>query len=207
MSDSPATADVIFYALILLLLLSALIAQRVPLRTVLRNALAWLAIFAVVILLVSERDRFLPLIERMSDVVSGREQSVSGDTVRIAMARDGHFWAAVEINGVKRRMLIDSGATTTAISAATAAAAGLDLDESPFPAIIRTANGQISARQSSIDTLVIGGIRATDLGVVVSPAFGEFDVIGMNFLSRLKSWRVERRTLILEPQPENREAI
>ena len=35
--------------------------------------------------------------------------------------------------------------------------------------------------------------------MVVSPAFGETDVLGMNFLSRLKSWRVEGSTLILEP--------
>jgi aspartyl protease family protein len=30
------------------------------------------------------------------------------------------------------------------------------------------------------------------------------DVVGMNFLSRLKSWRVEGRTLILTPNhPQN----
>ena len=29
--------------------------------------------------------------------------------------------------------------------------------------------------------------------------FGDIDVLGMNFLSRLKSWRVEGRTLILTP--------
>ena len=38
-----------------------------------------------------------------------------------------------------------------------------------------------------------------DLAVVVSPAFGDIDVLGMNFLSRLKSWRVEGQTLILTP--------
>jgi len=34
---------------------------------------------------------------------------------------------------------------------------------------------------------------------VVSPAFGETNVLGMNFLSRLASWRVEENTLILVP--------
>jgi aspartyl protease family protein len=47
--------------------------------------------------------------------------------------------------------------------------------------------------------LRFGTIVARDLPVVVSPAFGTTDVLGMNFLSKLKSWRVEGRTLILEP--------
>ncbi|MBL7325885.1 TIGR02281 family clan AA aspartic protease, partial [Escherichia coli] len=38
------------------------------------------------------------------------------------------------------------------------------------------------------------------LPLVVGDSFGDLDVLGMNFLSRLKSWRVEDRTLILEPR-------
>ena len=38
---------------------------------------------------------------------------------------------------------------------------------------------------------------ARDLPVVVAKEFGD-DVICMNFLSRLKGWRVEGRSLILE---------
>lgn len=47
------------------------------------------------------------------------------------------------------------------------------------------------------------GANALFLPVVVSPAFGDTDVLGMNFLSRLKSWRVEGDTLILEPAPDS----
>ena len=114
------------------------------------------------------------------------------------MADDGHFWAIAEINGVRRRMLIDSGATTTAISAATAKAANLDLDESPFGTVLSTANGDIAVSRSTVKKLDVGTITTSDLSVVVSPSFGDTDVLGMNFLSRLKGWRVEGDTLILE---------
>jgi aspartyl protease family protein len=57
----------------------------------------------------------------------------------------------------------------------------------------------IRAQTAKVETLKLGTIRAYDLPVVVSPAFGDTDVLGMNFLSRLKSWRVEGQTLILEP--------
>ncbi|HEY8433253.1 MAG TPA: TIGR02281 family clan AA aspartic protease, partial [Sphingomicrobium sp.] len=50
--------------------------------------------------------------------------------------------------------------------------------------------------------LKVGGITATDLPTIVAPEFGDQDVLGMNFLSRLKSWRVEGKTLILTPNPK-----
>jgi aspartyl protease family protein len=56
-----------------------------------------------------------------------------------------------------------------------------------------------SAAACAVRELRLGDIAARDLGVVVSPAFGDTDVLGMNFLSKLKSWRVEGQTLILEP--------
>jgi len=37
------------------------------------------------------------------------------------------------------------------------------------------------------------------LAVVVAEEFGDSNVIGMNFLSQLKSWRVEGNEMILEP--------
>jgi aspartyl protease family protein len=114
------------------------------------------------------------------------------------MAADGHFWADVDLDGVTRRMLIDSGATTTAISEATALEAKLK-DDSPFPVVLNTANGQITARTATASRIVIGSIIARDVPVVVSPAFGNTDVVGMNVLSRLRAWRVEGRTLVLTP--------
>ena len=96
-------------------------------------------------------------------------------------------------------MLVDSGATVTALSAQTAAEAGIEVEDSPFPVVLRTANGTVKAQTGTIRELRFGTIVARELAVVVSPAFGDTDVIGMNFLSRLKSWWVEGQTLILEP--------
>src|SRR3546814_5641278 len=70
-------------------------------------------------------------------------------------------------------MLIDSGATTTAISASTAAAAGITIDERGFPEDISTANGAIAALPGVAAQVTIGGITARDLPVIVSPAFGD----------------------------------
>ena len=65
--------------------------------------------------------------------------------------------------------------------------------------VLTTSNGPVEALRSNIATLVIGPLRASDLTIVVSPAFGGVNVLGMNFLSQLKSWRVEGDEMILEP--------
>jgi aspartyl protease family protein len=191
--SSDRVADIVMYALFLILPVSALLARGVPLKRTMAMALAWVAIFAVGLLIVSQRHRLSGIMSIFSD------QQVQGSETRITMAEDGHFWADVTINGIGRRMLIDSGATTTALSAATAAAAKLDTDESPFPAVLNTANGMVSARTATVAELTVGNVTARDFGVVVSPAFGDTDVLGMNFLSRLASWRVEGKTLVLVP--------
>jgi aspartyl protease family protein len=189
-------AQFALYAVMLILPLSALVARRLPLKPVLKMAVAWVAIFVVALLIASQRDRLSGLKTLFA------VQQVSGTETRIRVAEDGHFWADVDIDGVRRRMLIDSGATTTALSTATAKAAGLDSDESPFPIIISTANGDVSARTATAKRITIGTIgtiTATDLGIVTASSFGDTDVIGMNFLSKLGSWRVENATLILTP--------
>lgn len=198
MSGQIATA--LFYGLMLLLPLSALIARRMPVGTTLKMALIWVAIIVAGLLLVAQRDRIAPAWAAASGLLLGSDQRVTGNTVHVRMASDGHFWVSAEINGVRRRMLVDSGASTTALSSATARAARIVPDDSPFPVMIDTANGQVTARLATAERLSIGAIDARDLPVVVADAFGDTDVIGMNFLSRLAAWRVEGRTLILQPQ-------
>jgi aspartyl protease family protein len=121
------------------------------------------------------------------------------------MSSDGHFWAKATINGVERRMLIDSGATVTAVSQDTAAQASIAKGAEMMPVVLRTANGMTPAQTGTIEELRVGNVTARNLKVVSSPALGDLNVLGMNFLSRLASWRVEGRTLIMvpnHPQPE-----
>ena len=127
------------------------------------------------------------------------QQRIVGSTLRINKSLDGHFWVDALVNGQNMRFLIDSGASITALSESAVMSASLNIDQSGFPMVLMTANGPIEARRSNIATLEIGPLRASDLPIVVSPAFGDVNVLGMNFLSQLKSWRVEGDEMILEP--------
>ncbi|MBN8813926.1 MAG: TIGR02281 family clan AA aspartic protease [Sphingomonas sp.] len=184
-----------------------LLAQRFRVVGRIVSFVFMLGAIALAALLIGERGRFDPTFARIASFLQlDRNQEVVGKEMRVPMASDGHFWVTVKFGDVERRMLVDSGATVTALSAATAEAVGLKPDRSPFPMIVQTANGSIRATTATAPEIRIGNIVARDLPVVTSPAFGDMDVIGMNFLSRLKSWRVEGRTLILtpnHPQPES----
>ena len=191
--------NALLYLLLLVLPISALIARRVPFVRVVMMLATWGLLIVLLLFVVAQRGRFDPYLSRIASALKLSDQEVVGSEVRIRMSEDGHFWAKARIGGIERRMLIDSGATITALSTETAAAAGLRVEKPMFPLLIQTANGQISAETTTVAELRLGNVIARALPAVVSPAFGETDVLGMNFLSRLASWRVEGRTLVLTP--------
>jgi aspartyl protease family protein len=127
------------------------------------------------------------------------EQRVEGTETHIRMAPDGHFWIKAKVNGHSRRFLVDTGATLTAVSAEMAEESGIEPNPGRMPVNLRTANGSMAAQLATIGELAFGSIVARDLDAVIAPGLGGMNVLGMNFLSQLKGWRVEDGVLILVP--------
>jgi len=183
----------------LVLVFSALMVRRIPIANGLKMALAWVLIFAAAFIAFTLKDDFLDLGRRVVAEARGETVSVQdGKGLRIRQSPDDHFWVSGTINGQPARFLIDSGATVTSISTATARRAGIELDGA-FPAMVQTANGTAMVEPGRARELRIGGIERKDLEVHVSDGFGDTNVLGMNFLSSLSSWSVERGWLVLKP--------
>ena len=180
-------------ALIIMLL------QRIPVIGRLVRFAISLGLLAFLIFVVLQQAPYQPELSRLTSSLGLDDQQVSGKELHVKMAPDGHFWVLASINGVKRRMLIDSGATVTALSEQTADAARVKTGTNIAPVMLRTANGIAAARTGSIEELKVGNIVARNLKIVTAPGLGELDVLGMNFLTRLQSWRVEGNTLVLVP--------
>jgi len=180
-------------ALIIMLL------QRIPVVGKIFHFAISLGLLAFLIFVVLQQAPYQPGLARITEQLGLDDQKVEGGELRVRMASDGHFWALATVNGVKRRMLIDSGATLTAVSSQTAREAQIDTGTGITPVILRTANGSAPAQTGAVTELRVGNIVARNLRVVTSPGLGNLDVLGMNFLSKLQSWRVEDNTLILVP--------
>jgi len=180
-----------------------LLLQRLPYVGRIIRFLFSFAILAFAVFLLLQQAPYQPTLARLTETLGLNNQIVSGKELRVRMSPDGHFWVNAKINGVERRMLIDSGATVTALSTDTARASGVDTGMGLAPVVLRTANGATPAETGTVDELRVGNIVARDLKVVSAPGL-DLDVIGMNFLSELESWRVEGGTLVLVPHHPQR---
>lgn len=127
--------------------------------------------------------------------------TVTGGETIVPMASDGHFWVNAEINGQRLDFLIDTGATFTGIGRDKAGTLGIKPDLTKPPLQLKTANGVIMATLGQADTIRFGNIAVRNLPVAVpQDTADDTQVIGMNMLSQLASWRVEGNRLILVPK-------
>jgi aspartyl protease family protein len=158
-------------------------------------ALAWISIFGAGFVLFTFRDDLGYVAQRLRAEASG-EPVVEGQEVRIPMAIDGHFWVEGSLNGVPVKFLVDSGATMTTIGRATAEAAGVTVSANRNQ-VVRTGNGMLRVSTGRADSLAIGPIERSSVGLHVTEN-EELNVLGMNYLSTMNRWGVEGRWLILE---------
>lgn len=175
-----------------------LVRRSVPFGRVV-STLGTLALTAILLTVVLQLSALDPRMD-FARPAFGAEQTVSGGETRVELARDGHFWLDAQVNGVRANFLVDTGATLTAISDGLAREAGLEPRDGAFQVRLQTANGSVPAAVTSIDSLSFGNIEANNLDAVIAPSLGTTNVLGMNMLSRLGSWRVEGDTLILVPE-------
>ncbi|WP_395620033.1 TIGR02281 family clan AA aspartic protease [Sphingorhabdus sp.] len=195
MEDGPS---LIWGVVCILLLVSSLAARRLPLSYVAKAGFAWIAIFAALFAIFSFRFEFISIWERVKADISGTAgQSISGEAIELRRQDDGHYWIMVDINGKPVRFMVDSGATMTAINATTARDAGIEADG--YPIILSTANGRVAAKRANVQSLVLGPHRIENHPVVVSESFGDINLLGMNFLNSMQSWRVEANVMIIIP--------
>lgn len=127
--------------------------------------------------------------------------TVSGSETIVPIASDGHFWVEAKVNGQPQEFLIDTGATVTGLSQGAARKAGIVPDSGKPAYEVNTANGTIWVSSATAASLEFGSIKASNLQVAVPRDLDDkTNVIGMNLLSQLASWRVEGKNLILSPR-------
>ena len=157
-----------------------------------------LALGGILVTVFLQIARFDPRLDSMTEI-GLPDQTIVGEETVIPMAPDGHYWLRANVNGVPTRLMVDTGATLTAFSTPSADAAGLRPRPGGLPVMLNTANGTVTADLTTVEDLSFGNIRAEGLDAVIAPNLGRTNVLGMNFLSRLKGWRVEEGDLILTP--------
>ena len=185
----------LYLLMAIMLVAGTLISRRGKFARAATMALAWLAIFGAGFILFTFRDDLGYVAQRLKAEATGAPV-VQGREVRIPMAIDGHFWVDGSLNGRDVKFLVDSGATMTTIGRETAEAAGVQVSARRGQ-VVRTGNGMLRVATGTADSLSIGSIERSDVGLHIAE-HEDLNVLGMNYLSTLQRWGVEGRWLILQ---------
>lgn len=120
-----------------------------------------------------------------SSVGAGKAGSggAKGSTIVLPMGTGGHFMAQGAINGRPVQFMVDTGATTVAMSVADADRIGLDW-KSGQRSVSQTAGGVVPIYVLNLTSVRIGDVEVYNVGAVVLQADMPFVLLGNSFLSR-----------------------
>lgn len=200
LASEEEKSHVVYYAIFLVAISASLFARRdISWKTHSQYALAWLGIILVLMVGYSFRDevknsRFigelLPSNARMND---------RGEIVLYAR-EDGHFYVEALVNHTPLLFMVDTGATGISLSRKDAQRAGIEVNRLTYNIPHSTANGISFSASETMGRLEIAGLVFEQLPVSISKEGRlERSLLGMTFLRKLQSYRVEGDVLTLVP--------
>jgi len=122
------------------------------------------------------------------------------EVVRVQIARDnmGMYTTTGAINGAPVSFMVDTGATSVAMNAATAERLGISFRHEGKPMTVQTAAGPARAWAVLLKSVKVGEIERKQVQAVVIEARSNNDILlGMSFLSTVKLEK-QNNLLVLE---------
>jgi aspartyl protease family protein len=110
---------------------------------------------------------------------------------------DGHFYVDAEVNGQLVHFVVDTGASTVALTKADAERAGISFLPSEFRVIARGASGNVKGEEIRINHIAIDQKEAFDQrGIVVDDGL-DVSLLGQSFLSQIGTVLIDGETMTL----------
>lgn len=117
----------------------------------------------------------------------------------LPMGPGGHFNAQGAINGKPVTFMVDTGATTIALSQGEANRIGLDWKRGR-PGLSSTANGTVPVYAINLSSVRVGNVEIANVAAVVVPSEMPAVLLGNSFLNRF-TMRRDNDTMRLEKKP------
>jgi aspartyl protease family protein len=203
----PSDFAIVVASVALLIFLASSIAGSYRGRAgqAIRDLLTWAMVALLLVAGYSYREEILSLGHRVVGELLPPGSTLRSDnqiegerSVRIRRRPDGHFIAKTQVNGVSLVMLIDTGASTVVLKPADAQRLGIDLDRLRYSVPVQTANGTTYAAHVRLRNLTLGPISVNDVeALVAKPGTLKENLLGMSFLSRLRSYEFTTDMLTL----------
>jgi aspartyl protease family protein len=171
---------------------------------------SWMAIGLVVVALYAYRSELGEVRDRVvQELQPGSVQTVSpglaggpGAVVSIRKTGDGHFMAKTRVNGKSVKMIVDTGASTVVLRQEDARIAGIQVGDLDYTVPVETANGRAFAARVRLDKVSLGEHGELTLekveALVTRPGALRQSLLGMSFLSRLRSYEFSGNKLLMK---------
>lgn len=143
-----------------------------------------------------------PSTEIASSAVAAPAAPASSSNYRtVTIPRDsrGHFQVDARVDGRRIGFMVDTGASTIALTASDARRLGVHPSASEFTVSVRTANGTVRAAATNLSMVEVGGLVVRDVRALVVPdsALSE-NLLGLSFLTKLRRFEYAGGKLVLE---------
>lgn len=131
----------------------------------------------------------------------GQSHSTAGNPRQIVLAAGpgGHFVTRGTVNNRAVQFMVDTGATTVALSQAEAERIGLEW-RAGRRGTSSTANGVVTVHQLTLSAIRVGDVLVSNVEAIVLPASMPYVLLGNSFLGRFQMRR-DNDTLRLDLKP------
>jgi aspartyl protease family protein len=116
---------------------------------------------------------------------------------RLQRMPSGHFYADGNINGQPVRLVVDTGASTVALTLADAQRIGVPFSPGAFNVIGSGAGGAIRGQDVILDRVEVGGKEVRDVRAAVVEGL-DVSLLGQTYLSRISSVQMSGDTMTLK---------
>ena len=198
LEDTSVETKIMALALIVVIAI-ALYRQRFS--HALQSAVVWALIALALVLAYTYRYELRDVSDRvLAELIPGRAAS-KGRTVEIARSAGGSFAVAMQVNGARIPMVLDTGASAVVLTQDAARTAGLPIEVLNYSVHVDTANGRTRAAPVTLDWISVGGITERSVPALIAQGGLRTNLLGMSFLNRLESWEVRGDRLLLRGYP------
>ena len=171
---------------------------------VIKDITIWLSIMLALVTVYSFRFEFESVARRVAGELmpgianSGYRDKDGLEIVEIRKRNNGHFITRVRINGAPVEMMVDTGASSVVLTTSDAERAGIDTSKLSYSIPVSTANGRAMVAMVQLRAVSIGNIASRNIQAhIAGPGALSQSLLGMSFLSRLRSYEVKDSVLIL----------
>ena len=119
------------------------------------------------------------------------------DAAIIDRESDGHYWTRAEVHGTVVKFMVDTGASTVALTFRDAQRIGLKPETLDYKWEIRTAGGITYGAAVTLDNIRIGQVEIERVDAMILKDGLEQSLLGMTYLGELYSYEFKQSQLII----------